>query len=89
MTNIDPSDSSLPEEFATEEEAAEFWETHSITDFEDYLEPVEFEVAAPRRHFVIEIDEESFNALRLSAEKHSKPVKEIASEILKQNLGLK
>lgn len=33
---VDP----LPKEFRSHEEAAEFWDTHSITDYEEFLEPV-------------------------------------------------
>ena len=32
---IDP----LPETFASEEEAGEFWDTHSLADYEEFLEP--------------------------------------------------
>ena len=79
---IDP----LPNEFRSEDEAAEFWDTHSITDYEEFLEPVGVEVDLKRRHFEIEVDEESFLALRESARKLQKPVKQLASEILKQKL---
>jgi hypothetical protein len=34
---------SLPDEFMSEDDASEFWDTHSITDYEKYLEPVEIE----------------------------------------------
>ena len=53
----------LPDEFASEEEAAEFWDTHSIADYEDSLEPPEIVVDLKRRHFEIEMDEECFLAL--------------------------
>ncbi len=79
---IDP----LPEEFGSYEEAAKFWDTHSITDYEEFLEPVDIEVEIQRRHFEIEVDEESFRALRETAKKEQKPVKQLASEILKQKL---
>jgi hypothetical protein len=79
---IDP----LPDEFRSEDEAAEFWDTHSITDYEEFLEPVDLEVNLRRRHFEIEVDEESFVALCESAREQQKPVKQIASEILKQKL---
>ena len=79
---VDP----LPDEFGSYEEAAEFWDTHSITDYEEFLEPVDVEVDLQRRHFEIEVDEESFRALRETAEKERKPVKQLASEILKQRL---
>lgn len=80
---VDP----LPEEFKSLEEAAEFWDTHSITDYEEFLEPVEIDVDIQRRHFEIEVDEETFLALREVAQKERKPMKELASEILKQRLG--
>ena len=79
---IDP----LPEEFKSYQEAADFWDTHSITDYEELLEPVELEADIQRRHFEIEVDEESFLALRETARKEQKPVKQLASEILKQKL---
>jgi hypothetical protein len=41
MGNTNNQINTLPEEFASEDEAAEFWDTHSITDYEEFLEPVE------------------------------------------------
>jgi predicted DNA binding CopG/RHH family protein len=82
-TKVDP----LPEEFASEDEAAEFWDTHSISDYEEFLEPADLEIAIKRRHFEIEVDEESFLALRETARRQRKPVRQLASEILKQNLA--
>ena len=79
---IDP----LPDEFKLLEEAARFWDTHSITNYEECLEPVEVDVDIQRRHFEIEVDEETFLALREVAEKERKPMKELASEILKRRL---
>jgi hypothetical protein len=46
----------LPEEFRSDEEAADFWDKHSITDYEEFLEPVELEADIQRRHFEIEVD---------------------------------
>lgn len=80
---IDP----LPDEFKSEEEAAQFWDTHSISDYEESLEPVDLEVEIKRRHFEIEVDEQSFLALRNNAETQHKPVKQLASEIIKRELA--
>jgi hypothetical protein len=77
----------LPEEFASEDEAAEFWDAHSITDYEEFLEPVDIELKLTRRHFEIEVDEESFLALRDSAKKQNKPMKQLACDILKEKLA--
>ena len=44
----------LPETFATLEEIAEFWDRHDITEYGEYLTPVEVQVAAhPRHEYVI------------------------------------
>ena len=46
-TNRDP----LPDEFATLTELAEFWDTHDLTDYEDYLIPVSVEITSfPRTY---------------------------------------
>jgi uncharacterized DUF497 family protein len=87
MPHTDSQVDPLPDDFKSEDEAAEFWDNHSITDYEEFLEPVGLEVDLKRRHFEIEVDRESFLALRDSARKLQKPVKQLASEILKQKLA--
>lgn len=86
MANVNRRIDPLPEEFGSEREAAEFWDTHSTTDYEKSLEPAELDVDIHRRHFESEIDQECFLALRETARKERKPVKQLVSEILKQNL---
>ncbi|MFQ5628018.1 MAG: CopG family antitoxin [bacterium] len=80
---IDP----LPDEFSSEEEASEFWDTHSITDYEEYLQPVEFKADIKKRHFQIEVDEESFIVLRDYARKQKRPAKQLISELIKQKIA--
>ncbi len=53
----------------------------------DFLELVDLEVDLRRRHYEVEMDEESFFALRDSAKKLQKPVKQLVSEILKEKLA--
>jgi hypothetical protein len=36
---VDP----IPDIFASEEEAGEFWDTHNTSDYEEYLEPVDYD----------------------------------------------
>jgi len=86
MANTNKQVDPLPSEFRSEEEAAEFWDTHSITDYEEFLEPVGLEVDLKKRHFEIEVDEDIFLALRDRAKKLRKPAKELVREILKQQL---
>jgi len=43
----------IPEQFSTIEEAAEFWDTHSLADYWDLTEEVDFEVnLRPPRYLV-------------------------------------
>jgi hypothetical protein len=86
MRNTDKQRDPLPDEFKSYEETAEFWDTHSITDYEKFLEPVDVDVDIQRRHFEIEVDEDTFLALREAAQREHKPIKELASEILKHRL---
>lgn len=46
----------IPEEFETIEEAAEFWDTHSLADYEDCQKDVDFEVdlKTEKNYFAIE-----------------------------------
>ncbi|MDR4497574.1 MAG: BrnA antitoxin family protein [Candidatus Scalindua sp.] len=87
MTNkvkkrIDP----LPEKFESEEKAGEFWDAHSASDYEEYLELTNMTFDIKERHFEIEIDRESFMALNAYAKKINKPLKNLASKILKEKL---
>ena len=44
----------LPEECETFEGLAEFWDAHNVTDYAEYLTPVECEVVAhPTHEYVI------------------------------------
>jgi len=53
----------LPEEFETLEDLAEFWDTHDVADYAEYLTPVECEVAVhPTHEYVITLSD-SLNAL--------------------------
>jgi hypothetical protein len=86
LTNADNKIDLLPEKFTSQEEAAQFWDTHSVTDYEEFLEPADLKANVQTRHFEIEVDEESFLALQGTAKKQQKPVKQLASEIPKQKL---
>jgi hypothetical protein len=77
----------LPEAFASEDEAGEFWDTHSTADYEEFLEPVDAVIDIRQRRFEIEVDEATFLALNEYARKVNMPVKRIASSILKENIN--
>ena len=76
----------IPESFATEEEAGEFWDTHSTADYEEYLEPVNMTIDIKKTRYEIEVDKEIFMALLKSAEKTRQSINNLASSILKKEL---
>jgi predicted HicB family RNase H-like nuclease len=79
---IDP----LPEEFASYEEAAEFWDTHDTTDYSDTFETVVVEAELNRRRYEVEIDEDLMRALTEQAEKRGIGVNQLVSEMLKEKI---
>jgi hypothetical protein len=55
----------LPETFDTLEEMAEFWDTHDLTDYEEYLTPVEVTISAhPKHHYVVTLSDTLETLLR-------------------------
>ena len=48
----------IPEEFLSLEEAAEFWDTHSLADYEDVQQEVMFDVdvKSAKNYFAVEKD---------------------------------
>jgi hypothetical protein len=51
MEDTDKADkrTPLPDEFTSEDEAGAFWDTHSMAEYEEFLEPVEFRASNLRR----------------------------------------
>ncbi len=55
---VDP----IPEEFASYEEAAEFWDVHDTTDYPDSFETVSVRAQLTRRRYEVKVDEETMAA---------------------------
>jgi hypothetical protein len=81
--SIDP----IPEEFASYEEAAEFWDTHDTTDYPDAFRTVEVAARFRRRHYEIEIEADVEKALRAQSRQRGVPVSRLASDLLRQQLA--
>ncbi len=79
---------SLPDEFTSYEEAAEFWGTHDTTGypgaFED--EPVEIRASFRKRHFEIEVEEDLLVLLREKARRSGVTVRQLTSDLLRRQL---
>src|SRR5690348_10461074 len=75
--------------FNTVEEEAAFWDTHSIEEFADELEPVtdvKFVKARPRKALIVRLEENSFEALRNEAREQGIEPSTLARIVLLQHL---
>ncbi|MEE8523295.1 MAG: CopG family antitoxin [Thermoanaerobaculia bacterium] len=86
MKPEDRSRDPLPDESASIEEIAEFWDTHDTADYEDAFVTVDAEFDLQRRHFEVEIKEDIFQALRQRAAKLRVPVEKILDDLLRNDL---
>lgn len=81
---IDP----LPDSFATEKDAGEFWDTHSTMDYADHLEPVKDKIKLEKRVFEVQVSEDVFNRLRHKARTSHKSLPKMVDQILRKELTI-
>lgn len=79
---IDP----IPDEFASYEAAAEFWDAHDTTDYPEAFREVKVISELKKRTFEIEIEEDVVKALRLRAKRKGVTPGNLASDILRRQL---
>ncbi len=87
MENKNKAKDSLPDSFATEEEAGEFWDTHSAADFIQYLEPADDEIKIKDRVFEIQVAGDVFQKLRRQAESSHQSIPKVVDQILREQLN--
>jgi hypothetical protein len=80
--NIDP----LPDSFETDEEAGAFWDAHSTSDYEEYLEPAEDIIEIRDRVFEVQIAEDVFQKLLKEASSLQQSVPKVVDQILRKQL---
>ena len=77
----------IPEEFASYEEAAEFWKTDDTTDYPDAFETVQLEAAKLRRRcFEVQIDEDLMQVLSQQAQQRGMRVSQWVNTVLRENV---
>jgi hypothetical protein len=54
----------LPEHFGSAEEAAEFWDTHDSSDYEEYMSDLDVTVNIKRRTYMVSLDSDLYRRLR-------------------------
>jgi hypothetical protein len=73
--------------FQTREEAAEFWDTHDSTEFEDDFEPVEIGVARPLLHgFSVVFEGEVFDRIVAAAKRRGVNFDHLAEQWIVEGL---
>ncbi|MBD2774982.1 CopG family antitoxin [Iningainema tapete] len=73
----------IPDEFASLEQAAEFWDTHDTTDYLDSFETVILEnVELKQRHFEVEVDVDLMKVLYEQAQHKGVGVSQLVNEML-------
>ena len=80
---IDP----IPDEFASYEEAAEFWDTHDTTDYPNVFQTVEAQTELQKKHYEVEVDEDIIKVLKKKAHKRGVPISQIVSGMLRKHLS--
>ena len=86
MKNINEKKDKLPEEFASYEDAGNFWDTHNSTDYLKDMTPVKVNVRLDKRHFEIDVDEEVVKALEKRAQAKHISSSKLANELLRREL---
>ncbi len=92
MPRTKKSPDELPETFATFEEMAEFWDTHDITDYEQYLTPVDVAIEdQPKHEYVITLSDSLNTLLRKALQAEGVPLNTLMNlwvqEKLQQYVG--
>jgi hypothetical protein len=88
MTDKKKHIDSIPEEFSSYEEAADFWSTHDTTDYLDMSRPVLVQSDFQGRYYEIEIEASVVEALRSQAKRKGVSVDHLASDLLRQQLAV-
>ena len=81
--HVDP----IPDEFASYNEAAEFWDTHDTTDYPEAFRTVEVEAEIRGRHYEVEGDEDMMEVLRERAQKRGVTVSHLVRDLLRQQIS--
>ena len=66
-SNIKKQRDPLPEEFNNVQDAVEFWDTHSLADYEESWKDVQCEIDIKRRTYQISLDSRLYQKLRRAA----------------------
>jgi len=72
--------------FTTYEEAAEWFDTHDMANYEDKLMPVDFHFDLRKNREWVELEREIAKSVRKLAKKQNIPTRKLVNELLRDRL---
>ena len=76
----------IPESFASIEDAAEFWDSHSTADYDDLMHDVHFDVDIQRRTFLVPIEGSMAKAITAIAQREGLGLETLVNLWLQEKL---
>ena len=76
----------IPEDFASLEEAVEFWDAHDTTDYLEHFETVQVQAKLKKRRFEVEIDADLMPALSKQAHNRGVQISRLVSDLLREKI---
>ena len=73
-------------QFKTYEEAAEWFDTHDMSDYQNQMKPVDFHFDLRKNRDWVELDRDVAKSVRKLAKKQNIPTRKLVNEWLKERL---
>lgn len=80
---------SLPDEFQSLEEAGEFWDMHSSSDYEEFMREAQFEVDLKRRSTEVRVSVELIRDVRKIARREGVATETLVNLWLQEKIASK
>ena len=77
---------SIPDDFGSVEEAVDFWDTHSVTDYWDLMEEVDMQFDIKGHITLVQIREDIYPRTRSLAKSQNLSVEEFVNQILAREI---
>ena len=77
---------SIPDDFGSVEEAVDFWDTHSVTDYWDLMEEVDMQFDIKGHITLVQIREDIYPRTRSLAKLQNLSVEEFVNQILAREI---
>ena len=87
MKSTDKTIDPLPDSFETAEQAGEFWDAHSLMDYQEHLEATDDTINISERVFEVQVAEDIFKKLQEQAASLHQTLSKVVDEILRKELA--